>query len=487
LVQKLRSSRASPVPDQQSTILSMASLIVLSLVLGQSCGQRPGGIHANNPIKVPLHQCTDYGCSGENAWATIDHDWRWVHAGPTSCWLGTYWHPEYCPNAATCEQNCKIAGVAAAYYQSHYGVTAASGGLRLAYKPAEGDTRGSRMYLLDSSDTYKIFKLKNREIAIDIDVSSLGCGVTAAAYLVSMNRKGSGTAGAGYGTGYCDAQCTTDLFIEGTMNLDESRGSCCEEIDLFEGNKFANQLNLKPCDFASGYYRSTCTGQQCGTFCHKEGCALNGYKLGAKDFYAPGGQFLDSSKPFTLVTQFKTHDNSDSGRLTQITRFFVQDDVRFGEMSETLPIGMSTSDEFCTAQASGGTDTFYAKKGMAGLGQALDQGMVLALSIRKADQPGGWTGPCPSTMTTEEVDEASGYSAATFAGIHYGMLDSTQKAVLMKKVEQISDAPIVSSVERDFGMATLGAAVALLASLAVVAGMRWRQTSSPGRPCQPEE
>jgi len=49
---------------------------------------------------------------------------------------------------------------------------------------------------------------------------------------------------------------------------------------------------------------------------------------------------------------------------------------------------------------------------------------------------------------------------------------------------QISDEPVVSVVERQIGAAPLGAAVAVLVSLAAIAGLRW---SSRRRSCPVEE
>ena len=77
---------------------------------------------------------------------------------------------------------------------------------------------------MNDDDKYKLFYLKNSEFPMDIDVSHLECGMNGAVYFVEMDEQG-GTglghkqAGAKYGTGYCDAQCTCDIkFIEGEAN-----------------------------------------------------------------------------------------------------------------------------------------------------------------------------------------------------------------------------------------------------------------------------
>jgi len=442
-----------------------------------------GHNYADEPIPVPLHVCSANGCHGEAAYTTIDLNWRWLHANSENCFLEGGWNPKYCSDPNSCAQNCVVDGVEAAFYPVGYGVSSAPGGIRMEFQT--GTNIGSRMYVLDSgAATYKLFKLKNREFAIDIDVSSLGCGVNAAVYLVGMDQFGSGSAGARYGAGYCDAQCPKTLkFVDGTSNVDWSRGSCCAEIDLFEGNKYSQRMALHPCDA----HRATCTGETCKGFCDSDGCTLNGYKLGAPHFYGPGGEILDSLKPFTLVTQFITEDGTDFGRLVQVSRFFLQEGRRYGLMSDTL--GMSTSDEFCAAQPRA-FDQFTAKNGMYNLGQALDKGMVLALSIwddpetqlRWLDSDGN--GPCPSTLTNEEIREASAHSAVAYANLRYGTLGSTQNEVMMKA--QISDVPVVSLVEREFGV-PLGAVAAVLASLVAVAGLRWQHMSSRGLSLQPEE
>merc|ERR1719211_170342 len=56
-----------------------------------------------------------------------------------------------------------------------------------------------------------MFYLPNKEFTFDVDVSNLPCGLNGALYFVEMDEAGgkypTNTAGASYGTGYCDAQC----------------------------------------------------------------------------------------------------------------------------------------------------------------------------------------------------------------------------------------------------------------------------------------
>lgn len=46
--------------------------------------------------------------------------------------------------------------------------------------------------------------------------------------------------------------------------------------------------------------------------------------MGDQEFYGTG-KTVDTSKPFTIVTQFETADGTDTGDLKQINRFYVQD------------------------------------------------------------------------------------------------------------------------------------------------------------------
>eukprot|EP00972_Heterocapsa_arctica_P115085 16445955-Heterocapsa_arctica.AAC.1 len=48
--------------------------------------------------------------------------------------------------------------------------------------------------------------------------------------------------------------------------------------------------------------------------------------MGETSFYGAGSSFsLDTKKPVTVVTQFLTVDGTDSGELSEIRRFYVQD------------------------------------------------------------------------------------------------------------------------------------------------------------------
>lgn len=46
---------------------------------------------------------------------------------------------------------------------------------------------GSRVFMMDSSSKYEMFKLLNKEFTVTVDVSNLPCGLNGALYFVEMD------------------------------------------------------------------------------------------------------------------------------------------------------------------------------------------------------------------------------------------------------------------------------------------------------------
>lgn len=89
------------------------------------------------------------------------------------------------------------------------------GGVKLSF--VTGSNVGSRLFLLEDDDNYKLFNLKNREFALDVDSSTVECGMNGAMYFIEMAANGGkglagNKAGAKFGTGYCDAQCPHEAW-----------------------------------------------------------------------------------------------------------------------------------------------------------------------------------------------------------------------------------------------------------------------------------
>lgn len=144
---------------------------------------------------------------------------------------------------------------------------------------------------MDTDTSYAQFQLLNNEFTFDVDVSNLPCGLNGALYFVSMDKDGgmakysTNKAGAKYGTGYCDSQCPRgksslhsccvgcfrltswlpDLkFINGQGNVDGwtpssndpnagvgGHGSCCAEMDVWEGNSVSAAYTPHSCQTVS--------------------------------------------------------------------------------------------------------------------------------------------------------------------------------------------------------------------------------------------
>ena len=106
--------------------------------------------------------------------------------------------------------------------------------------------------------------------------------------------------------------------------------------------------------------------------------------MGVKNFYGPGMTVNTQSK-VTVVTQFITSDGTDTGSLKEIKRFYVQNGKTIPNSQSTISgvTGNSITQPFCDAQkkAFGDTNEFDTMGGLAGMGKALANGMVLVLSV----------------------------------------------------------------------------------------------------------
>jgi cellulose 1,4-beta-cellobiosidase len=448
------------------------TLFALSLI-ALVCGQQVGTQQAESHPQLPSQVCTKSGCTTQSTSVVLDSNWRWVHttSGYTNCYTGDEWDKSLCPDPQTCAKNCAIDG---ADYPGTYGIVASGNSLTLKFvtKGQYATNIGSRVYLLSNDTSYKLLSLKNKEFTFDVDVSQLPCGLNGALYFVAMDGDGglskypTNKAGAKYGTGYCDAQCPHDMkFINGEANVNEWKpspndpnagtgqyGTCCTEMDIWEANSQGSAYTPHPCS-VNGQYR--CSGTECGDddnryngVCDKDGCDLNTWRTGTKTFYGPG-LTVDSTKPFTVVTQFLTADNTTTGPLSEIRRVWVQN----GKVIPTPFSGFSAlssfdsvSDKFCDAQKTLFDDknSFKDKGGLKALGTALDRGLVLVMSLwddhaaqmrwldsdyppnKPADAPGVSRGPCPTTSgVPKDIEGQHPDAQVKFSNIKVGDIGTT--------------------------------------------------------------
>ncbi|KAF7324293.1 Glucanase [Mycena sanguinolenta] len=96
---------------------------------------------------------------------------------------------------------------------------------------------------------------------------------------------------------------------------------------------------------------------------------------------------VDTTQPFTVVTQFITNDNTATGTLSQINRIYVQNGKviqnSFTDIAGISPAVNAISDNFCNQQktAVGDINSFEQRGDWKTAGTALEKGMVLALSL----------------------------------------------------------------------------------------------------------
>jgi len=437
-------------------------------------GQQVGTQLAESHPKLTTQTCTlNGGCTSRQSSVVLDSNWRWTHAttGTNNCYTGNKWDTSLCPDPTTCATKCAIDG---ADYPGTYGIQTSGSTLQLGFViVGPYDTNiGSRVYLMDSDTMYTMFKLKNKEFTFDVDVSNLPCGLNGALYFVTMDADGgmskySGNkAGAKYGTGYCDAQCPHDLkWIDGEANvLDWSPdsndpnsgkgryGTCCDEMDVWEANSQGTAYTPHVCTI-TGQYK--CNGTECGDganryggVCDKDGCDFNAYRMGNKAFFGTG-MAVDSSKPFTVVTQFHTTDGTANGDLGEIRRLWVQNGQVIQNSKSNIPNLKpydSVSDAFCTdvKQVFGDRNDFETKGGLKTMGRSMDTGMVLVMSLwddheaymlwldsnypldKPASQPGVARGPCATTSgRPDDVEKNFPHSSVKFSNIKFGDIGST--------------------------------------------------------------
>lgn len=459
----------------------MALRLAAGLLLPLAAAQQAGTLSREEHPPVQLGHCSlAGGCKKEMTSLTLDANWRWLHgvnaSGSGNCYTGTSWDEALCPDPKTCAEKCALEGVTQEGYKGTYGVTSTSAGVELRFVTQGPYSKnvGSRLYMVDASGaSYKLFKLKNREFAFDVDTSALPCGLNGAVYFVSMEvdgeMGGTNKAGAKYGTGYCDAQCPHDVkFMGGEANILDwdaktgtgRHGHCCSELDIWEANKEATAFTAHPCTTKGPLI---CDGVRCGDdgkgehykgVCDKDGCDYNSWRMGNRSFYGPG-LVVDTTKPVTVITQFVTVDGTDDGDLAEMRRVYVQDG-RVIPNSEAVVRespsvkGNAVTDAFCDAQKSafGDVNDFARKGGMKRMGDALDRGLVLVVSLwddslthmlwldsaspvdAPASKPGVARGPCAKDSGKPE-DVRSKYPDATvrYGNFKVGEIGSTHAAL----------------------------------------------------------
>jgi cellulose 1,4-beta-cellobiosidase len=227
-------------------------------------------------------------------------------------------------------------------------------------------------------------------------------------------------------------------------------------MDILEANNAATTFTPHPCNITGVY---PCTGALCGStnkldsVCDKDGCEINPYRNGVRSFFGKGSsKSVDTSLPFTVITQFLSEKNSNDGSLTEIRRLYKQNGKLIPEPPATAPgLGKvnSITDSYCATQKSlfGGSNApnaFKAQGGMKQMGEALQRGMVLAMSIwhdaggsmhwldsvvpetADPESPGAARGSCPvSGGKPSQIQKEQPDAVVQFSKIRIGEIGST--------------------------------------------------------------
>lgn len=226
-------------------------------------------------------------------------------------------------------------------------------------------------------------------------------------------------------------------------------------MDIWEANSISTAVTPHPCGSVTS--QASCNSPtQCGSgdgnrytgTCDRDGCDYNTYRLGNDSFFGPKGT-VDSNTPVTVVTQFVTSDNTPTGDLTEIRRIYVQNGKVIDQGTTNvagIPAGNSITSDFCSAEkkAFGDTDSFGNKGGLQAMGKAMDNGMVLVMSLWDdyavnmlwldsdyptnvpATNPGVARGTCPTDSgVPATVEGQSPNSQVVFSNIKFGSIGST--------------------------------------------------------------
>ncbi|RDW67636.1 hypothetical protein BP6252_09032 [Coleophoma cylindrospora] len=427
--------------------LALASSGLLALASAQSVGKFNFTREAHPSLST--QRCTlSGGCTALQTSLVLEADQRALRsvANPdVLCYDSTGWNTALCPDPTTCAKNCAPDGV-------DYSKILSTNGSSITMKLKDGSPR---VYLLSEDENkYQMFYLKGQEFTYDVNVADLPCGTNGALYFINMDEDGGMTpnstnkAGPAYGTGYCDAQCPTYIrWIDGQANINSTRGSCCPEMDIWEANKIATAYTPHPCSTDDKYTCDSNIANDCG-ICDKGGCDWNSYKNGNTSFYGPN-MTVDTNRPFTVVTQFLTSDNTTNGTLSEIRRLYIQDGVVIENSRVNIP-GFkeydSLSADYCVDEKRvfNATDDFTALGGFDGFSKSLDVGMVLSMSIwddagsymlwldgvfpvnaANSSAPGVARGTCGVDESIPANLEGVYDPAVTFSNIKFGDIGST--------------------------------------------------------------
>lgn len=237
--------------------------------------------------------------------------------------------------------------------------------------------------------------------------------------------------------------------------MDKKYGYCCAEMDIWEANEGNSIFTPHSCNITGP---ATCEEPFCGqesrydSYCDKDGCDYNAYRLGNPKFYSPGAEFaVDTSKVVTVVTQFIKSDYGED--LVDIRRLYVQDGKVIANPNANYegidPKFDSNNDDYCAAakETFNATNAYANQGGQKGMGDSLNRGHVLAMSVwfdqtqetymkwldgtfppDEPETPGAKRGPCPAgTGSLEDLTKNHADTRVVFSNLKFGDIGTTYK------------------------------------------------------------
>jgi cellulose 1,4-beta-cellobiosidase len=442
-----------------------------------AAAQHAGTNSENYLMPLGLEECSwgsngKVSCEYQQKSMSLDSNWRWTHVdGQTeNCYTDSDWDTSKCPDGETCAKNCAAGAVDKDTWTETYGVKQNGNGVDVGFvtQGPYSVNVGSRSYMMENDNEYKLFKMLQKEISFEVDLSNMPCGTNAAIYFSEMEKTGNkgatNEAGAPYGTGYCDGQCARDLkWVGGKANSEGWKpntndpynnsgegdmGACCAEMDLWEANMVATAFTPHPA--ANPGLKICMKDEECGSQdgdrfiapTDRDGCDLNAWRMGEQTFYGPGPEFqINTMQPFQVVTRFHAPD----GEMIGIEQFYVQNGMPVHHPNYSAMGGKNLeTEESCQAQktAFGDRNRFAEMGGMKVMGEALDRGMVLVISMwddiavsmnwldsymgDDPSAPGALRGPCdPADGEPETLREKHPESKYTVTNIKWGDFGTT--------------------------------------------------------------
>ncbi|KAJ3948658.1 hypothetical protein N0V92_013117 [Colletotrichum tropicale] len=169
----------------------MRRVLFLSSLALLAEAQKVGDLQQEIHPKLSWKQCTSSACDTVQGEITIDAEYRWIHVVDDwhSCFERQEWQTDYCNSTQSCTERCAIDG---AYYPG-YGIVTNGDSLSQQYEtPIDfSKSQNSRVFLMeDGGDKYQTFSLLGNELAFDVDLGTVPCGLNGALTFLAMDADG---------------------------------------------------------------------------------------------------------------------------------------------------------------------------------------------------------------------------------------------------------------------------------------------------------